>query len=64
MPKQKTHKGVKKRVSVSKNGKVKRKKGFKSHLMSEKSGKRKRHLRKSESMSSAFTKKVIKVLFD
>lgn len=46
MPKQKTHKGSKKRFRVSANGKLKRSQAGKKHLNSHKSGKRKRHLRK------------------
>ena len=45
MPKQKTHKGSKKRFKVSANGKLKRSQAGKKHLNSHKSGKRKRHLR-------------------
>lgn len=64
MPKLKTHKGVKKRVTVSKNGKIKRKKGFAGHLMSEKSGKRKRSLRKKDFVDNVFAKRMKKVLHD
>ncbi len=46
MPKLKTHKGIKKRVTVTASGKLKREKAFAKHLMSGKSGKRRRHLRK------------------
>ena len=45
MPKQKTHKGSKKRFRVSANGKLKRSQAGKKHLNSHKTGKRKRHLR-------------------
>ena len=45
MPKMKTHKGSKKRVRVSANGKLKSSQAGKKHLNSPKSGKRKRHLR-------------------
>lgn len=58
MPKLKGHKGVKKRVTVSKHGKITRKKGGAGHLMAEKSGKRKRQLRKKSSLSTAFEKKM------
>jgi large subunit ribosomal protein L35 len=47
MPKQKTHKGAKKRFRVTANGKLKRKQAGKKHLNSPKTGKRKRHLRAS-----------------
>lgn len=45
MPKQKTHKGSRKRFRVSANGKLKRSQAGKKHLNSHKAGKRKRHLR-------------------
>lgn len=45
MPKQKTHKGMKKRYKVTAKGKVKHRKAFRGHLLSHKTGKRKRHLR-------------------
>ena len=45
MPKQKTHKGLKKRVKVTARGKIKRKRAFAGHLMSGKGGKRRRRLR-------------------
>lgn len=46
MPKQKTHKGMKKRFKVSATGKIKHRKAFKGHILSSKSSKRKRNLRK------------------
>ncbi len=45
MPKQKTHKGSKKRFRVTASGKLKRVQAGKKHLNSPKTGKRKRHLR-------------------
>ena len=45
MPKQKTHKGSKKRFKISAKGKLMRSHAGKKHLNSHKSGKRKRHLR-------------------
>ena len=47
MPKQKTHKGLKKRVKVTGSGKVKRPKCGSSHLMSSFSPKKCRNLGKS-----------------
>ncbi len=47
MPKMKTHKGAKKRFSVTGTGKVKRVKAYKSHILTKKSSKRKRGLRRS-----------------
>ncbi|TFG50648.1 MAG: 50S ribosomal protein L35 [Candidatus Brocadiia bacterium] len=44
MPKQKTHKGLKKRVTVTATGKLKRKSAGSGHLMSSKSAKRRRKL--------------------
>lgn len=46
MPKQKTHKGMKKRVRVTAKGKVKRsRKAFTGHLMSGRNAKKRRQLR-------------------
>lgn len=47
MPKQKTHKGLSKRVKVTARGKVKRKKAGMGHLMSSKNAKRRRRLSNS-----------------
>ena len=46
MPKMKTHKGAKKRFSVTGTGKVRRLKAYKSHILTKKTSKRKRHLRR------------------
>ncbi len=62
MPKQKTHKGLAKRVKVSASGKVRRKKAFSGHLMSTKTGSRCRDLRKSTGMSAAMNKKTLRAL--
>ena len=48
MPKLKTHSGTKKRVRISKNGKIKRAHAFKSHILTKKDTKRKRGLRKAD----------------
>ncbi|MCX7395977.1 MAG: 50S ribosomal protein L35 [Planctomycetales bacterium] len=45
MPKQKTHKGMKKRFSVTASGKVKCRSSFRGHLLSHKPSKRKRQNR-------------------
>jgi ribosomal protein L35 len=45
MPKMKTHKGARKRFSVTASGKLARKQAGKKHLNSSKTGKRKRQLR-------------------
>jgi large subunit ribosomal protein L35 len=42
MPKQKTHKGIRKRFKVTANGKVKHKKAFRGHKLGSKTSKRKR----------------------
>jgi len=46
MPKMKTHKGAKKRFSITASGKVRRLRAFKSHILTKKSAKRKRNLRR------------------
>ena len=58
MPKQKTHKGMKKRFKVSSKGKVKHRSAFRGHLLSHKSGKQKRQLRKDGILTSAVAKEV------
>jgi len=47
MPKEKTHKGLAKRVKVTAKGKVKRRRSFGGHLMSSKNAKRRRRIRKA-----------------
>jgi large subunit ribosomal protein L35 len=47
MPKMKTHKGAKKRFSLTGTGKVKRMRAFKSHILNKKTSKRKRRLRQA-----------------
>ena len=46
MPKMKTHRGAKKRFSVTAKGKVRRLKAYKSHILTKKTSKRKRQLRR------------------
>ncbi len=46
MPKLKTHKGVAKRVKVTKKGKIKRHQAWHAHLMTGKSGNRRRRLKR------------------
>jgi large subunit ribosomal protein L35 len=58
MPKQKTHKGMKKRFKVSSKGKVKHRSAFRGHLLSHKSGKQKRQLRKDGILTSSDAKEV------
>jgi large subunit ribosomal protein L35 len=52
MPKMKTHKGAKKRFSVTGKGKVRRLRAFKSHILTKKTSKRKRRLRQSTTVST------------
>lgn len=56
MPKQKTHKGLKKRVKVTASGKVKHKRPGCGHLMSGKSAKRKRRLNNPSVMTKTTAK--------
>ena len=58
MPKQKTHKGMKKRFKVSSKGKVKHRSAFRGHLLSHKSGKQKRQLRKDGALTATDAKEV------
>ncbi|MDO8527797.1 MAG: 50S ribosomal protein L35 [Deltaproteobacteria bacterium] len=53
MPKQKTHKGAKKRFKITASGKVKYKKAYLRHIMGSKSRAQKRHLRKGGIVSAA-----------
>ena len=46
MPKMKTHKGAKKRFSLTATGTVRRLKAYKSHILTKKTSKRKRGLRR------------------
>lgn len=63
MPKQKTHKGVSKRVRVTAKGKVKRsRKAFTGHLMSGRSAKRRRRLRAGGVLPKAETKAILSAL--
>lgn len=63
MPKSKNHKGVLKRIRVSKTGKVRHRSAFHKHLSSHKSGKRLRQLRKDRMLTSAEAKRFEKLLF-
>ncbi len=56
MPKQKTHKGLKKRVKITASGKVKRHRTGAGHLMSSKNAKRRRRVGSSTIMNSTTTK--------
>ncbi len=44
MPKMKTNSGAKKRIALTRSGKIKRKPAFKSHILTKKTKKQKRNL--------------------
>ena len=62
MPKMKTHKGLKKRVRVTRNGKVIRNLPGRRKLMSHKSGNRRRRLRGTASVYKPFAKVIARLL--
>lgn len=63
MSKNKPHKGLLKRIRVSKTGKVRHRSANHKHLSSHKSGKRLRQLRKDRLVTSAEAKRFEKLLF-
>jgi large subunit ribosomal protein L35 len=62
MPKEKTHKGLAKRVKVTANRKVKRHKAGSGHLLGGKTAKRRRSLRKATLVKGAFAAKTLREL--
>jgi large subunit ribosomal protein L35 len=58
MPKQKTHKGLSKRVRITASGKVKYKRSCGSHLMSGKNAKRRRRIDSSAIVTGAFARSI------
>jgi large subunit ribosomal protein L35 len=52
MPKMKSHRGARKRFTVTGTGKVRRLKAFKSHILTKKSPKRKRNLRRATTVAT------------
>jgi len=58
MPKLKTNKGAKKRLSLTKTGKVKRQKEGARHILTKKTRKRKRQLGKATTVDKTFEKKM------
>ncbi|MCC6931169.1 MAG: 50S ribosomal protein L35 [Gemmatimonadaceae bacterium] len=62
MPKMKTHKGAKKRFSVTASGKVRRLKANKSHILTKKDARRKRRLRRPTTVATNGEAKVLKRL--
>ena len=64
MPKQKTHKGAAKRFKVTGTGKVTRHQAMHSHMLTKKTTKRKRNLRKTTEVPTAFANIVKHMLHD
>ena len=62
MPKQKTHKGAKKRFRLTGTGKVRHRQSGTSHLAARMSQKRKRDLRGTESVDELEAKRIRKAL--
>ena len=62
MPKQKTHRGAKKRFKVTGGGKVLRNHSMKSHILTKKTRKRKRKLRKRTEVAGKFAANVQQML--
>jgi large subunit ribosomal protein L35 len=62
MPKQKTHKGTKKRFRLSANGKIKHRPAGTSHLASRKTQKRVRKLRGTATLNPGMGKAIKKAL--
>ncbi|MEX0703990.1 MAG: 50S ribosomal protein L35 [Planctomycetales bacterium] len=62
MPKQKTHKGMKKRFTVTASGKIKHRKASRGHKLSHKSAKRKMQLRQDNVIGGAEAKHVVAAL--
>ncbi len=62
MPKQKTHKGTKKRFRLTAKGKAKHRSSGTSHLLSRMSTKRKRNLRGTTLTAEADAKRIRKAL--
>ena len=60
MPKQKTHKGLSKRVKVTATGKVGRKRCYGGHLMSGKNAKRRRRISSAMVVTNIAMAKTIK----
>lgn len=62
MPKQKTHRGAAKRLSLTKTGKIKRAQAYRSHILTKKPTKRTRNLRKAAYLTSAEGKTMKKLM--
>jgi large subunit ribosomal protein L35 len=62
MPKQKTHKGMKKRFKITGSGKAKHRSAFRGHKLQNKTAKRKRQLRKDNVIEGTEAKLIIAAL--
>ena len=62
MPKQKSHKGIGKRIRVTGTGKLVRKKAGRRHLLTAKSRKRKRNMRRTVGVALADEKRIKRVI--
>ncbi|MDH3253430.1 MAG: 50S ribosomal protein L35 [Acidobacteriota bacterium] len=62
MPKQKTHKGAKKRFKISGGGKVLRHHSMCSHILTKKTSKRKRRLRRQTTAVGSLARGVKRLL--
>ncbi|HIS98752.1 MAG TPA: 50S ribosomal protein L35 [Candidatus Faecaligallichristensenella faecipullorum] len=62
MPKQKTHRGAAKRLSLTKTGKIKRAQAYRSHILTKKPTKRTRNLRKAAYVASGEAKNMKKLI--
>jgi len=58
MPKQKSHKGLRKRVKITASGKVKHKRAGGGHLMSSKNAKRRRRISTATTLKDVEIKKI------
>ena len=58
MPKQKTHRGLAKRLKRTKSGRLKRDRAFRSHLAHNKTTKQKRQLRKQALVHKSDQKRI------
>lgn len=62
MPKQKTHKGMKKRFKITASGKAKHRNAFRGHILGKKSGDRKRRLRQDGVVTGADAVHIVEAL--
>lgn len=62
MPKQKSHRGLAKRIKISGTGKVMRGHAYTGHLKANKSTKQNRHLRGEDQVSATDLKRLKKIL--